>query len=315
MRAWRYDAFGAIADVLKIRDVGVPQVGPHDVLIRTHYVGINPLDWKLVEGHFRLLARSRPPCGVGAELSGEIVAIGGRVAGLHTGQRVVAWLNPFNQRPSALSEQVLVPAAQCVPVPSNVALDVAAVTPVAGLSALQLVDMIGARAGQRVLVHGAAGGVGSFVVPLLRDRGAFIVATGSAGSQAFVRQLQPDAQLDYANPVQTWPGPFDAIIDCAAQLGPHCWPTLLPHGGIVAVTLPSLPGVIFDPLLNPFRRIRRKTLRLVPSAAKLEQLLALIDEGRVPVRLTRVYPFREAVAALLESRGGRARGKLAVALV
>ncbi|HTN50259.1 MAG TPA: NADP-dependent oxidoreductase [Burkholderiaceae bacterium] len=315
MRAWRYAAFGPVAEVLRLEDIAAPRPGASDVLIRTHHAGINPLDWKLVEGQFRLLAKSRPPCGVASELAGEIIETGAKVSGLRAGDRVVAWLNPFAQQPGALAEQVAVPAAQCVRVPAGVGLDAAAVTPVAGLSALQLSDMAGVRAGQRILVHGAAGGVGCFVVAVLRDRGAVIVATGSAGSQSFLRELQPDAQVDYATPVGTWPGPFDAVIDCAARLDPRTWPALLPNGGTVAVTLPSFPGVILDPLLNPFRRIRRKTLRLDLNAAQLEQMLAMIAEGRLPVRLTRSYRFEDAVAALVESRGGRARGKLGVAVI
>ncbi len=314
MRAWRYAAFGPIDNVLRIEEVPAPQPGAHDVLVRTRCVGINPLDWKLIEGQFKWLAKSRPPCGVAAEFAGEVISVGSKVESLAPGQRVVCWLNPFVERPRALAEQVAVSAAQCVRVPDDVTLDQAAVTPVAGLSALRLCDMIEVQPDQRVLVHGAAGGVGSFAVPILRDRGAFVVVTGSARSQSYLRHLQPDAQVDYANPAASWPGPFDAIIDCAARLDPRAWPALLPNGGTVAVTLPSFPAVITDPLLNPFRRIRRRTLRLEPTAAQLEQLFALVTEGRVPVPLTRRLRFDDAVAALAESRDGSARGKLAVAL-
>lgn len=314
MRAWRYAAFGPINSALRLEDIRVPQPGAHDVLVRTEFVGINPLDWKLVEGQFKWLAKSRPPCGVASEFAGEIATVGTKVERFRPGQRVACWLNPFSEPPRALAEQVAVPAAQCVRVPDGIALEQAAVTPVAGLSALRLADMIEAKQDQRVLVHGAAGGVGSFVVPILRDRGAFVVVTGSARSQSYLRQLQPDAQVDYANPAASWPGPFDAIIDCAARLDPRAWPVLLPHGGTVAVTLPSFPGVLTDPLLNPFRRIRRRTLRLEPNAAQLEQLFALITEGRVSMPLTRCLRFDDAVAALAESRGGSVRGKLAVAV-
>ena len=154
MRAWRYAAFGSIDSVLHIESVPAPQLGAHDVLVRTRFVGINPLDWKLVEGQFRWLARSRPPCGVAAEFAGEIVDVGSKVETLTPGQRVVCWLNPFVERPRALAEQIAVPAAQCVRVPHEVTLEQAAVTPVAGLSALQLCDMDApANAGQRCPVH------------------------------------------------------------------------------------------------------------------------------------------------------------------
>lgn len=314
MRALRYSAFGPIGEVLRIEEVPEPQPGDDDVVVRTRFVGINPLDWKLVEGQYRLLAKSRPPCGVGAEFSGEVLRVGARVREFSAGDRVTAWINPFTEAPRALAEQVRIPATQCVPVPDAVDLGVAAVVPVAGLSALQLIELIDVKPGQRVLVHGAAGGVGSFVVPMLRDRGATVVAAGSTRSQEFLRSLQPDAQVDRSTAPSSWPGPFDAVIDCSSTLDSGALAGLLPHGGRVAVTLPSFPGVIFDPLLNPFRRIRRATLRLEPSMAQIAQVLAMIGEGRLRVRLTKTFPFERAIAALAESRSGAARGKLAVAI-
>jgi NADPH2:quinone reductase len=314
MRALRYSAFGPIGEVLRIEDMPVPRANDHEVVVRTRFVGVNPLDWKLVEGQFRLLAKSRPPCGVGAEFSGEVEHVGAKVREFCAGDRVTAWINPFTEAPRALAELVSVPASQCVRVPDAVGLDVAAVVPVAGLSALQLIELIDLQPGQRVLVHGAAGGVGSFVVPMLRDRGATVVATASARSQEYLRSLQPDAQVDRATAPSSWPGPFDAVIDCASKLDAGALPVLLKHGGRVAVTLPSFPGVIFDPLLNPFRRIRRATLRLEPNAAQIAQVLAMIAEGRLRVRLTKTFAFEQAIAALAESRGGVAHGKIAVAV-
>jgi len=314
MRALRYAEFGPISDVLRLEDVDSPSVTDNGVVVRTRFVGINPLDWKLVEGQFKWLAKSRPPCGVGAEFSGEVLRVGTKVSSVRVGDRVSGWVNPFSEPPRALAEEVALPAAQCVAIPRDVPLDVAAVVPVAGLSALQLCAMIGVESGHRVLVHGAAGGVGSFAVSMLRDRGATVVATGSARSQAYLRTLQPDAQVDYATAATTWTGPFDAVIDCASRLEPAALPVLMPNGGHFAATLPSFPGVIVDPLLNAFRRIRRHTLRLEPNVAQIAQVLALVAEGRIRVHLTRTYPFDEAVSALAESRGGNVRGKVAVAI-
>ena len=313
MRALRYKAFGAIADVLRTEEVPDPQPGDGDVLIRTRYVGVNPLDWKLVEGHFKLFARSRPPCGVGAEFAGEVLSVGSRVSTLRAGDHVAAWLNPFAEPPRALAECVCVPAAQCVPVPDGVGLDIAAVTSVAGLSALQLIELVGARPGQRVLVHGAAGGVGSFVVPMLKARGTSVVATGSRASQSFLETLGADARVDYAKPPDTWSGPFDAIIDCASTLSRAVVARLMSTGH-VATTLPAFPQVVFDPIVNPLRRIRWHALRLTPSATQLSQILESIAAGRLAVHLTRTYRFGESIAALEESRSGRVRGKLAIAV-
>lgn len=313
VRAVRYAAFGPLDQVLRIESVDAPMPRSGELLIRTQYAGINPLDWKLVEGQFRLLAKSRPPCGVGSELAGTVEAVA-EGAGFAVGERVVAWLDPFAQPPGALAERVAVPAAQCVRVPEGVSLRDASVLPVAGLSALQLIDQVAAQRGQRVLVHGAAGGIGSFIVPLLRDRGVTVVATGSARSQEFLRTLYPHAQVDYSQPETTWGGPFDAVIDIASSLSAEALARLLPRGGPIAVTLPSFPAMFLDPLLNRLRARQRTTLRLTPTVPQLTQLLQLVAAGRVPVTVSRVFAFEDSVAALVLSRGGRARGKLAVSI-
>jgi NADPH:quinone reductase-like Zn-dependent oxidoreductase len=235
------------------------------------------------------------------------------VSTLRPGDRVAAWLNPFAEPPRALAERVCLPAAQCVGVPDGVSLDIAAVAPVAGLSALQMIRTVGAQSGQRVLVHGAAGGVGSFVVPMLKDRRAIVVATGGAASQSFLAKLGADACVDYTTPVDSWPGPFDAIIDCASSLDRATARRLL-AAGHVATTLPSFPHLMVDPILNPLRRVRFHALRLQPNAAELTEVLTAIAAGRLPVHLSRTYRFDESVEALAASRGGRVRGKLAIAL-
>jgi NADPH:quinone reductase-like Zn-dependent oxidoreductase len=201
-----------------------------------------------------------------------------------------------------------------VRIPDALSFEHASVVTVAGLSALQMIERAAVRAGQRVLVHGAAGGVGSFAVPMLRDRGAFVVATGSATSQASLRELEPDLQVDYATDPANWPGPFDAILDCASRLPRALLPRLLPDGGAYVATLPSFPGLIIDPLFNVFRQRRQHALRLEPAAAQLAQVLAMVAEGRVPVRISRAVSFDRVLDALTESRGGHTHGKLVVAI-
>jgi NADPH:quinone reductase-like Zn-dependent oxidoreductase len=312
VRALRYTAFGPVERALRVDDVAVPVPAAGELLVRVRAAGVNPLDWKLVEGQFKWLAKSRPPCGVGAEFAGEVVGWGDGVTGHAADEHVVGWLDPFGEPPRAAAEFIAVPAAQCVRVPAGVPLPAAAVVPVAGLSARQLIALLAPAPGERVLVHGAAGGVGSFVVPLLRDKGVQVVAAGSAASQPHLATLQPDLAVDYTTPPARWGGPFNAVIDCASRLDAATLAALMPGGGRVAVTLPSFPGVIFDPLLNPLRRIRRATLRLVPTASALEELLARVAEGRLPVPLTRSSPLDDAVAAYVASRSGHMRGKVAL---
>jgi NADPH:quinone reductase-like Zn-dependent oxidoreductase len=315
MRALRYEQFGPVGEVARWTELPDPAPGAGQVRVRIAWASINPLDWKLVEGQFRWFAKSRPPCGIGAEFSGVVDALGPGVTAPAIGTRMLALLNPFIQPPGALQTHVLLPAAEAIAVPDVLPLDAASTLPVAGLSALQMCRLAGLQAGQRVLVHGAAGGVGSYAVQVVRVLGASAVATGSAASQDFIATLGAAAHLDYTKgPPSSWGGPFDAVLDCASSLAPADVKALLGPRGSYVATLPKFPGVVFDALLNPLRARKRHTLRLQPSLADLATLMQWMADGRIAAQISARFPADEAVQALDLSRGGRVRGKLVVRL-
>lgn len=315
MRALRYERFGPVAEVARWADLPDLQPAGGQVLVRIAWASINPLDWKLVEGQFRWFAKSRPPCGVGAEFSGVVEALGPGVTAPAVGTRVLALLNPFIQPPGALQTHALLPATEAIALPDSIALDAASTLPVAGLSALQMCRLAGVHSGQRVLVHGAAGGVGSYAVQVVRALGASAVATGSTASQNFIATLGAAAQLDYTQrPTTAWGGPFDAVLDCASSLSAAEASALLGDRGRYVATLPNFPGVVFDTLLNPLRTRKRFALRLQPTAADLAALMQWMAEGRLAAKISARFPADEAVRALELSKGGRVRGKLVVRL-
>ena len=313
MRALRYERFGPVSEVARWVEVDDPVPGPSQVRVRVAWASINPLDWKLVEGQFRWFAKSKPPCGIGAEFSGVVDAVGAGVAQPAVGARVLGFINPFQHPPGALQTHALVRADDVFEAPAQVALDALATLPVAGLSALQMCRLACVQAGQRVLVHGAAGGVGSFAVQVVRALGASATATGSAASQAFIAALGPQAQFDYrAQPPSAWGGPFDAVLDCATALAPADIETLLANGGHYVSTLPRFPGLLLDPLLNRLRQTQHHALRLEPNRADLQTLLAWLADGRLQPRITAHFEAADAARALAQSKSGHARGKLVV---
>jgi NADPH:quinone reductase-like Zn-dependent oxidoreductase len=313
MRALRYSSFGPVSTVAQLTDVERPTPGPGQVRVRVHYASIDPLDWKLVEGQFRLFARSRPPAGIGTEFSGTIDAHGSGEPAPAIGTPVLGFINPFKQPPGTLQEFVVLNAADVLPLPARVDLAAASTLPVAGLSALQMCRIARLMPGQRVLVHGAAGGVGSFAVQIVCALGAVPVATGSSASQSFLGRLQSDAVIDYEKQaVSSWPGPFDAVLDCATSLARGDAAALLADGGRYVSTLPRFPDAMLDPLANPLSRIKRHALRLEPTNDDLRVLLQWLVEGRIVPRITERFTLAEALAALARSKSGRARGKLVV---
>jgi NADPH:quinone reductase-like Zn-dependent oxidoreductase len=313
MRALRYDSFGPVATVTRFVDAPQPAPTAGEVLVRVKCVSINPLDWKLVEGQFKLIAKSKPPAGIGGEFGGIVEAHGNGASAPPIGAKVVGLINPFARPPGALQELVAVAARDVLPVPDEIDLEAACTLPCAGLSALQMCRMAGVASGQRVLIHGAAGGVGSFAVQVARALGATAVATGSTASQPMLASLKPDAQVDYTlQAVGSWGGPFAAVLDCVSALAAADVAVLLADGGHYVNTLPKFPAVIFDPLLNAFRRIKRHTLKLNANAADLRTLIGWVRDGRLRPIVSERFDFAHAVQALELSRTGHARGKLVV---
>jgi alcohol dehydrogenase len=225
---------------------------------------------------------------------------------------VVGFINPMARPPGTLQQYVAIDAKDALPVEAA-DLEAACTLPVAGLSALQMCRLADVRSGNRVLVHGAAGGVGSFAVQVVRMLGGRAVATGSRLAQPTLAALEPEARIDYtAQRVDTWGGPFNAVLDCASTLGNSDVAVLLAGGGRYVRTLPSMPSMLLDPLLNPVRPIKRFALRLKPSVEDMRTLLAWLRRGRITPLITERFAFGNALAALEQSRSGRARGKLIV---
>ena len=312
MRALRYEAFGPAADVTRLVEAAQPRPARGQVLVRVQFASINPLDWKLIEGEFRRFFKSQPPAGIGTEFSGTVEALGSGVSAPAIGRPVVGFIDPTVRPPGALQQFVAVDAKDVLPI-DEADLEAACTLPVAGVAALQMCRLAEVKGGHRVLVHGAAGGVGSFAVQIVRLLGGKPVATSSRLSQLVLGQLLPEAQVNYATqPVSSWGGPFHAVLDCASTLGGSDIDVLLPNGGRYVRTLPAFPSMLLDPLLNAARPVKRYTLRLKPNADDVRTLLNWLRRGMLKPLISERFALANAAAALDASRVGRAHGKLVV---
>ncbi len=315
MKALVQHGYGAPAEVLRVEERPAPQPAAGEVRVRVRFAGINPLDWKLVEGKYRWMSKARLPCGVGFDLAGEVVAAGAGATRFARGTRVAGLIPAFERPPGAIAQFALVPEKMLVAVPERVLLEQAAALPVAGLSALQICRMANVQRGRRVLVHGAAGGVGHLAAQIARNIGALVTVTGGADSQGLLRELRPERALDYrAGPPSAWGGPYDAVLDCVGMLGPVDLRSLLADDGCYVSTTPHFPRVITDTVMNLVRRAKRRVLMLKLNPADLEWLMQQLAAGALRVAIMRTYPLAEAAAALEQSRAGHVRGKLVVAI-
>jgi NADPH:quinone reductase-like Zn-dependent oxidoreductase len=311
MRAAVAEAFGG-PDRLVVRDVPTPSPGPGEVLVRVRAASMNPLDVKLRLGRFRLIWRLAPPVVLGFDVAGEVEAVGPGVGRLRAGDAVFGEL----PRPGAHAEYAVAAEEHFLPKPARLSFEEAAAIPAAGMSALQaLRDHARLRPGQRVLLNGAGGGIGTFAIQLAKAEGAWVTAVASARNQDLLRELGADECVDYAREdFARREGAFDAILDIVPNRSfPECRRALAP-GGAYVTALPGPGPYLWRALtaLPAFGGRRCRALLLIPKRSDLEVLARLVEAGKLRPVVGEVFPLDAIREAHARMESGHARGKIVV---
>ena len=319
MRALRYDRYGS-PDVLHVAEIAEPVPGAGEAKVRVRAAGLNPLDWKIRAGHLRFVPVFRgPPRGIGCDFAGEIVGVGGGASQRHVGERVFGSIVPF-PRDGALAEFVVVALDCIVPIPQGVSFEHAAALPVAAGTALQaLVDKAHVAAGQRILITGAAGGVGHFAVQLAKHLGAHVTGVCGAANAEFVRGLGADAVIDYAREDFTRGDErFDLVFDAAGASSFAAARRVLTEAGCYVNTSGDAAAVASTVAAAIFTRLTSRQ-RAVPfmldsSQGTWERLAALATEGVLRPHVERTIALEEVADAMRAMETGHGRGKIVVRL-
>ena len=313
MRAIALTEFGG-NDRLELTEVDDPKVGPDFVLIRVRGVGLNPVDWKIREGSQEGRFPHIFPVVPGWEAAGVVEEVGPAVTGVAVGEEVFACCRKHFVGEGTYADYVSVPEDFVARKPEAVDFVHAGAVPLAGLTAFQaLVEAAGVRAGETVLVQGAAGGVGTFAVQIARARGAQVIGTATAPKHDFLRELGTTEEIDYSQVdfVEAVRGVRTEGVDVIFDLfgGETLWRSVdvVADGGRIVS--------LADPLTDEHYRQRGIVPTYVfvrPSGSQLAELARLIDSGEMRVELEASYPLEDAAQALERLEGGRVRGKLAL---
>lgn len=317
MRALRYDRYGS-PDVLRVGEVPEPSPAAGRAKIRVRAVGLNPLDWKIVAGRMRFAPMFRsPPRGVGCDFAGEITGVIGGATPLRAGDRVFGSLLPF-ARDGACSEYLSVPYDRLVALPAEVDDVQAAALPIAGGTALQaLTDDVHVLPGQRVLITGAAGGVGHFAVQIAKHLGAHVVGVCSATNIDFVKGLGADRIIDYAEDDFTrGENGFDVVFDAACASSFAASRRVLTQSGSYINTsgdAASLISTTAGALLARMTSRRRAIAFMLKNHPPIWlRLLDLVRRGMLRAHVERVVAIEEVAEALRTMETGHGRGKIVV---
>ena len=323
MKAIVQDTYGG-PDVLELRDVPVPVPGDDEVLVRVRASSVNAADWHLMRGKpyfmrvmgFGLRA---PKVRVrGMDVAGVVESIGSTVTTLRVGDEVYG---QGDMHAGTFAELAVVKETSLAARPGSLTFEEAGAVPLAALTALQGVrDSGGVKAGQRILINGASGGVGTFAVQIARHLGAEVTAVCSTRNVELVQELGADRVVDYTQEDFTRTGErYDVVFDLVANrsltalrraLTPRG--TLVLSGGGGGKVLGPMPLIVRAALVNVFVAQRMTNLGESVNTADLAYLAGLIDDGAVKPVMERVYPFAETAAAIRQLEDEHARGKIGI---
>ncbi|AXI81254.1 NADP-dependent oxidoreductase [Peterkaempfera bronchialis] len=311
MRAISQDRFGG-PEVLHLVETLKPQPLPTEVLVRVVSAGVNPVDSKTRAGGGMAGVLGKPPFTLGWDVSGVVEEIGFGVHTLEVGDEVygMPW---FPRAANAYAEYVTAPSRQFARKPGSLSHDEAAAVPLAALTAWQtLVDAAHVTAGQRVLVHAAAGGVGHFAVQFAKHLGAHVIGTARTAKHAWLRGLGADELIDYTQVrFEEAAREVDVVIDLVGDAhedtSTRSLDTLRPGGVIIAVPSGASPELLDRARA---RGLRAMPFLVEPDGAALTRIAELIEAGTVAVEVEEVFPLDQAAEAHRRAEQGRTRGKL-----
>lgn len=308
MRAAQINQYGA-ADVLTVTgQAAQPKTAPDQILVAVYAAGVNPFDITVRSGAARQMAELSFPATLGGDFAGVVAEIGEDVSGFQIGEAVYGQAGALSGHGS-FAEFTAVKAGALSAKPQSLDFVQAAALPLAAVSACQaLVDHIGLRAGQRILIHGGAGGIGSIAVQLAKHLGAFVVATVRGTDADLVRQLGADLVIDYEHQDFTMlVHNYDAVFDTVGgTTNAQSYQALKPGGSFVSMAADA------DEVQVAAKRLAYTYQHTRVTTERLRDLSQLVDDGVVRVLVDKVFPLDQAAAALEYLANDHPRGKVVI---
>lgn len=317
MKAITLAANGGIENLI-LTELPTPQINDNEVLVRVKAIGINPVDAFVRNHQFALETFVRPKPGepviIGWDISGVVEAVGSQASQWKPGDEVFGMVN-FRGHGKAYAEYVAAPADQLALKPADISHEEAAAATLAALTAWQSLVTYGkVKAGEKVLIHGAGGGVGHYAVQIAKHFGAYVIGTGSAAKKDFILGLGADEFIDHtAIKFEDLVRDADIVID--PLFGDHIFRSLeaVKDGGrVIALLVPFTDEKLVSKVKE--KGLYAHTLNVTSDGKDMEQLAALLKSGDLRSHVSATYPFAELAKAHDEIETGKTLGKIVVTL-
>ena len=290
---------------LSVTDVDAPSLEAGKVLVEVHKAGVNPLDWKIKEGAMS----PRDPVTLGEDFEGVVRDVGAGVSGLEPGDEIYGMAGFVNGASGSFAEYDLVDPQNVALRPKSVGEAEAGALPLTGVMALQAVtELFRLSPGEKILIHGGAGGIGSIAVQLARNLGAHVAVTCAADETDYVRSLGASEAIDYEtqNFEEVISG-YDAVYDLiGGEVYEKSFQVLKPGGTIVSTLEP--PN---EDLMSKYG-VKAIYQHFQPTRKRLMKLAVLVDEGDIKVHVDKAFPLTETSEALRFQKEARPKGKIVI---
>ena len=302
MKAVRIERYGN-EEVVEIADVDRPKPGAGQVLVKVKAAAVNPVDWKIREGLGEMFGL-KPPLILGCEVAGTVETVGDNVEDFSPGHDVYGYLGAYS---GGYAEYVAAPASEFVRKPKQINFDAAAAVPVGALTASQgIFDHGKLTSGQRILITGASGAVGSMAVQLANVIGAHVIGTGSGRNEEFVRGLGADEFIDYKKgKFEEEVSDVDVVFDTVGgETQDRAFQTLKRGGVLVSTVNPPS-----EEKAKQFG-VKGAMVMVTPKPDQLAEINRLVETGKLKVRVAKVLPLAEVKKAHQLSASGHVDGKI-----
>ena len=307
------NGYGSSSEVIEINE-NTP--APNDpsagkVLVKVKAAGINPVDWKIREGYMQQMIPLQFPSPLGMDFSGVVEKVGQGVSDFRQGDEVYGQASILNGGSGAFAEMALANADTIAHKPKGQSHQEAAGLPSVGVSAWQaLVENIGLQSGQKILIHGGAGGIGSIAIQLAKHIAAHVATTISTNDMQFAKELGADEVIDYnTQKFEDLIHDYDAVFDTVGGETYTRSFKVLKRGGVIVSMLEqpnqTLMGQFGIKAISQFTQVNRE---------RLTRLAQWVDQNNIRVNVDKTFPLEEAGKALDYQRDGHPRGKVVLAI-
>lgn len=311
MKAAQINRYGG-PEVIEINE-NVPRLIPteNQVLVEIHAASINPFDWKVRQGYMQQMKQLQFPVTLGGDIAGIVTQVGEGVTTIAVGEKIYGQASIFGGGSGAYAEYATTSAQQIAKMPKGLTFNEAAALPLTGLSALQVIeDHIKLTSGQKILIHGGAGGIGSIAIQIAKHHGAYVATTASADSAAYVKQLGADEVINYkTQKFEEILHDFDAVFDTVGGETYKKSYQVLKKGGIL-VSMIEKP----DEKLAKKYEVTAIAQMTQTTTESLQRLTQLVEDDVVKVHIEKTFPLDQIREAFTAQEHGGIKGKIVITI-